>query len=150
MLNSLAKIKNNNHLLKSTTNIIKNQEGYPIAAFCININIESFQQVNIFLNEFLGSSSIDLSSQKKGKENNISNITKQMVVDIITTVGKEEKLSSKENKLQIIKKLNDQDIFLVKDIVPFVCNLLSISQATLYNYLREIRNDDVFSDFFTR
>ena len=30
-------------------------------------------------------------------------------------------------------------MFQLKDSVPQVCELLDISQATLYNYLREIR-----------
>ena len=35
-----------------------------------------------------------------------------------------------------------QGLFSVKEAVPFICRQLSISQATLYNYLREIRDEE--------
>ena len=54
-------------------------------------------------------------------------------------MGKPSALGSKEVKLRILRKLEEKGVFQLKDSVPRVCELLDISQATLYNYLREIR-----------
>ena len=59
--------------------------------------------------------------------------------DIIKNVGKPSTLGSKEIKLRIIRMLEEKGVFQLKDSVPQVCELLGISQATLYNYLREVR-----------
>ena len=64
---------------------------------------------------------------------------KLVIADIIKTVGKPSALGSKEVKLRILRKLEEKGVFQLKDSVPQVCELLDISQATLYNYLREIR-----------
>ena len=50
-------------------------------------------------------------------------------------------LEYKETKLRVLAALEQKGVFDVKDAVSLVCEQLSISQATLYNYLREIRND---------
>ena len=44
-----------------------------------------------------------------------------------------------ETERLILRKLEEKGVFQLKDSVPQVCELLDISQATLYNYLREIR-----------
>lgn len=54
-------------------------------------------------------------------------------------MGKPSALGSKEVKLRILRMLEEKGVFQLKDSVPQVCELLDISQATLYNYLREIR-----------
>ena len=48
-------------------------------------------------------------------------------------------LASKEVKLRVIDTLDQKGVFDVKDSVTLICEQLSISQATLYNYLREVR-----------
>ena len=53
-------------------------------------------------------------------------------------------LNSREGKMTLLRKLKMQGIFDVKDSVPYVCGILKVSQATLYNYLREIRNEESF------
>ena len=44
--------------------------------------------------------------------------------------------------MSIIKQLDEQGVFLVKDVIPQVCDLLSISQATFYNYLKEVKYEE--------
>ena len=49
---------------------------------------------------------------------------------------------AKEGKMELIRRLRIQGVFDVKDAIPYVCKVISVSQATLYNYLRDLRNDD--------
>ena len=77
--------------------------------------------------------------QLSGIDLTIADYSKLVIADIIKTVGKPSALGSKEVKLRILRKLEEKGVFQLKDSVPQVCELLDISQATLYNYLREIR-----------
>ena len=77
--------------------------------------------------------------QLSGIDLTIADYSKLLIADIIKTVGKPSALGSKEVKLRILRKLEEKGVFQLKDSVPQVCELLDISQATLYNYLREIR-----------
>ena len=74
-----------------------------------------------------------------GTDLSISDYTHLVIADIIKNVGKPSTLGPKEIKLRIIRKLEEKGVFQLKDSVPQVCELLDISQATLYNYLREVR-----------
>ena len=79
------------------------------------------------------------SPEAMGSDLTIADYSKLVIADIIKTVGKPSALGSKEVKLRILRKLEEKGVFQLKDSVPQVCELLDISQATLYNYLREIR-----------
>ena len=80
--------------------------------------------------------------ENDGTNMSIVDYTHMVISDIIKDVGKPSTLGSKEIKLRILRKLDEKGVFLLKDSVPQVCELLDISQATLYNYLREIRSKD--------
>ena len=56
-------------------------------------------------------------------------------------VGKNTALMTKEDKMKYIKFLDDHGAFLITYANARVCEALDISQFTLYNYLRILRND---------
>ena len=72
---------------------------------------------------------------------NVAEYTKKLMSDIICKIGKPLPLTTKSGRMMILRELDKQGVFLVRDIVPSVCEILCISQATLYNYLREIHNE---------
>ena len=41
----------------------------------------------------------------------------------------------------LLRRLEEKGVFDMRDAVPQVCELLQISQATLYNYQRELRGE---------
>ena len=43
--------------------------------------------------------------------------------------------------LAVLARLEEKGVFDMRDAVPQVCELLQISQATLYNYQRELRGE---------
>ena len=73
--------------------------------------------------------------------NYIQKMTQQVIVNAIEKM-KPTSIDTRESKLEVLRQLELKGVFAVKDAVPNVCRLLSISQATLYNYLREIRSQD--------
>ncbi len=46
---------------------------------------------------------------------------------------------NKESKMKLLKFLDEKGVFLIKKSGERLCELLSISKFTLYNYLDEIR-----------
>jgi predicted transcriptional regulator YheO len=133
----------NGRLLKCSTLIINNSQEEPIATFSINIDMESLKESSDASNPLLFTTPFQ-SIEYEGGNNNEANVvdyTKKLMIDIIHTVGKPLPLTSKEGKITILKELEKHGVLLVKDIFPSVCEILDISQATLYNYLREIHNE---------
>ena len=122
--------------LRSSNILIKDDEGNDIYAICINQDISALNEVKNFLDYFTRTESIESQEAKTSK--NIQDITQKIILDEMLKV-RPLSLDSKDAKISIIQRLDEKGVFDVKDAVPKVCELLSISQATLYNYQREIR-----------
>lgn len=122
--------------LRSSTVQIKDKSGKPTYIFCINQDIAALQSARDILNSLttVNPLSVDIDD----KTDTIQEITNKLIIEEIEKM-KPLSLDSKDAKLEIIKKLDARGIFNVKDAVPQICKILSISQATLYNYQREIR-----------
>ncbi len=92
-----------------------------------------------FISYFLSRETIaDTSGQ--ARDDTIDSLT----TDIIFEELKRMKYASvdtntREARMTIIRRLDEKGIFDVKNSTGKVCSLLNISQATLYNYLKEIR-----------
>lgn len=125
--------------------IIRNKSGNPSALICINQETTKLEEMRELLDSMIQCQSLNEQPEPEPEdENYIQKITHQVIMNTVKT-AKPSSLDTKEAKLEILKKLETKGIFAVKDAVPIVCKTLSISQATLYNYLREIRNQDVLA-----
>ena len=49
-------------------------------------------------------------------------------------------MMKKENKMRVVKALDEHGIFLIKGAVDSVAGFLDVSRYTVYNYLQEIRS----------
>lgn len=125
--------------LRSSHFIFRDIDGTPCALLCINQDISFPLELQSFLQEQLSFHSIQEDDAPSPSDGNyIQNIMRQVILNSIEKL-KPLSLDSKEGKLEVIRMLEYQGVFAVKDSVPQVCEMLSISQATLYNYLRELR-----------
>lgn len=130
--------KNNGELHKSTTMMFFDETGAYEATLCFTVNLTALDQAKKMLDSLMNVMPFD-SPEAMGSDLTIADYSKLVIADIIKTVGKPSALGSKEVKLRILRKLEEKGVFQLKDSVPQVCELLDISQATLYNYLRGIR-----------
>lgn len=78
-------------------------------------------------------------ASKKKDNNNIINLMERLVSDVVDEIGKPISYLSKEDKVKIVRILNDKGIFLVKGSIEYVAEMLCVSRYTIYNYLEEIR-----------
>lgn len=129
--------KKDGTLLKSTTSVFFDENNEYEAMLCITIDLTQMNETRKFLETFM---STYLAGEKSEEGTmNIVDYTRTVISEIISDVGKPSTLGTKEIRMEIIRKLNEKGVFLIKDSVPQVCELLSISQASLYNYLRDVR-----------
>ncbi len=134
--------------LRSSHIIVRDDEGVPAVMICINQDTSRLREARdlldsmIQLKPLLENSEEDESEEVLGDENYIQKVTQHVILDSIEKM-KPTPMDTKEGKMQVLQQLELKGVFAVKDAVPSVCKLLSISQATLYNYLREIRNQDL-------
>lgn len=134
--------KANGELAKSTTVMFFDSMGKYEAMLCFTINLTALNQARNMLDSLMNIQPFEEKEEQKDNRT-IADYTRTVIADIIKEVGKPSTLGPKEIKLRTLRMLDEKGVFLIKDSIPQVCELLSISQATLYNYLREIRTDSV-------
>jgi predicted transcriptional regulator YheO len=129
--------------LRSSHFLIKDNKNCPKILICINQDVSAIRVLRDELDALLVSKRLIAKDDddNEGEKDSIQKITTQLILEEIERV-KPTSLDAKEVKMTILQSLQNRGVFSVKDAVPRVCELLSISQATLYVYLREIRNRD--------
>ena len=71
---------------------------------------------------------------------NIGDLLDELITQSVQHIGKPVTLMSKEDKVQVVRLLNEAGAFLITKSGPKVCQFLGISKYTLYSYLDEIKS----------
>ena len=128
--------------LRSSHFVFYDESGEPCTLFCINQDVTKLEEIRDLIDTMVRSHPMtETVVLDQGDENYIQRVVQQVILDAMEKT-KPTSFGSKEGKLEVIRSLETKGVFDVKDAVPTVCRVLSISQATLYNYLRELRSHE--------
>ena len=122
--------------LKCSTILIKDEQGKIIGSLCINIDITSAKIAESFLQEITKSED----ETEESFPENVNAFLQFMINKAIKLINKPTHLASKDEKIEIIKYLNENKIFHIKGAVDITAKELNVSRYTIYNYLDEVRN----------
>jgi predicted transcriptional regulator YheO len=125
-------------VLKSSTFFIKDDEGVTIGCYCINMDLTEFYAARKVLDEIMKIETETKHTEEIGT-NRVNDVLNEIVLKTVENAGKPIAYMSKEEKVQIVKNLNDQGAFLIKGAIDYVAMVLCVSRYTIYNYLDEIR-----------
>lgn len=124
--------------IRSSTLFLMDSDGKYKYAICINQNLTQVDNIYKFLENNFPSHVVSTVDQSDKVDDSIEALTRQLIFD---EIEREKPFSSdsREAKLAIIQRLEDKGVFEVKGSIPIVCEFLQIAQATLYKYLKEIK-----------
>lgn len=126
--------------LKSTTVFIRDARGKIVGALCINIDITPYISLRNLSEQFCLRSEIEEGEQFPEKfESNVDHLINELLEQSIKKIGKPIVHMRKEDKLQIIRDLKENGLFLIKGSAKRVSQELNVSLATIYKYLEEIQ-----------
>ncbi|MCK8060688.1 MULTISPECIES: transcriptional regulator [unclassified Fusibacter] len=125
-------------VLKSSTFFIKDDDGKTIGCYCINMDLTEFYAARKVLDEIMKIETDSKQTEEIGT-NRVNDVLNEIVLKTVENAGKPIAYMSKEEKVQIVKNLNDQGAFLIKGAIDYVAMVLCVSRYTIYNYLDEIR-----------
>lgn len=123
-------------IIKSSTALIRDNRDKIIGTLCVNFDISNFLKYQSDLDNIFYIEETILEEQPL---ENVIEITYSLIDKIIDNVNI-NKLNRRE-KIDIIKFMNEKDIFLVKGAIDKVAEKLNISKVTVYSYLDEIKNN---------
>ncbi len=128
--------------LRSSHFIVRDEAGNPAVLVCINQDDSKLEELRDYINYkiHVNTDQDDASAGSEG-QNIIQHVAQNAIMNSIWKMTSGE-LDTKEGKIMLLKDLKNQGIFDVRATTPYICKALSISQTTLYNYLREIRGEE--------
>lgn len=122
--------------LKSVSTVLRDSEDNPVGIMCINFNTESFSQVFESLKHFLR---LPESSEKP--EVLFSQDWKEHTGKIIDLYLSEKNVAlsglSMKEKSELVLYLEKEGVFAIRNVIPHLCNVLGVSRATIYKWLKE-------------
>lgn len=123
-------------ILKGSSFNIRDENGEIIGIICINQDITNSVKYQNYLEKQ------NAFKMKESSSMDVNEILSNVIQEAFMFIGKHPSSMTKEDKLAFIKYLDDKGAFLISKSGPRICETLSISKFTLYNYLDTIRNGD--------
>ena len=141
--------------IRSSSLLIRNEAGELIGALCINVDVTAVQQIIDLASGLLQGrakgekSKSDLSDsactlpavsanfEALEKEQSVQHFVNNMVDSMINELNADGK-KTKEDRLELIRFMDERGVFLVKGSMEYVAGKLGLSKVTLYGYLDKI------------
>jgi predicted transcriptional regulator YheO len=130
-------LPNGKHM-KSATMFLRDENGDAYGAFCINVDISALETMHKLMGGFL-----DMEAGNAVSETLSDDIQKTIHSILMETIQETEKdipIMNRDEKINLIARLDDKGVFQVKKAVPVLADELGLSRATVYNYLTEARD----------
>jgi len=140
-----------NQTFRSSTYFIKDQTDTLIGMMCLNIDVTHLDIAAGWIQNLLEGGGIYPSEPKTavaaGSEKPVSEYLQGNVDDILTHIIEKvlaqqsvplDRLTAQE-KMELVKELNDQGVFLLKGGVMQVAKAFNLSEPTVYRYLQKIK-----------
>lgn len=126
----------NGKFLKSSITFIRDGEQKIIGCLGVNFDITAFATVNQIINEFTQTQEFSQATpQLELYENNIEEIFETMIDMTISQYGMLVSEMQREDKKDIVRKLEGKGVFLIQGSMEKVAHTLNVSKQTIYNYL---------------
>jgi predicted transcriptional regulator YheO len=138
-VHSYQTISSDGRALKSTTTLIRDEKGRPIAAFCINFDTTDFFNAGQALLPFLGSPENGASPSPETFAHSVGETVEALFHNAVREIGKHQATMNVDEKKRLIAGLEADGLFQFKGAVEQVAKMMGITRFTVYNYLKRVR-----------
>lgn len=121
--------------LKSSTTTLRDKNKTPIGLLCINLDVSKWEEFRHLLDQWSNIQSHQNQPEVLFKDDWREKIN-LYVSDYLSKEGLTLKMLSKEKKRDLIQTLHREGAFKAKNAANYVADVLDLSRATVYNYLR--------------
>lgn len=126
--------------LKSSTILIRDETGALIGCLCINMDLTPWRIAAHAIEEITRTDILE-ENRREDFAADMGAMLEDLLADALQAEGKPAPLMTRENKLNVVRRLNEQGVFKFRKSVETVANALGVSRFTIYNYLKEIESE---------
>lgn len=130
-------------ILKSLAVTLRDEEGAPYGLLGLNYDISEVVQAQRALANFTAVGRPGSDGTPEAGEifaGDIRDVVAGMVTKIVNEMGKTPAAMSREEKMEVVTRLEERGAFLVKRSAEQVAEALDLSRYTIFAYLKEIRH----------
>lgn len=125
--------------IKSISSTLRDRKGKAVGLLCINLDLSKWEEMHHFLGSWLINAThpqpaVLFKDDWREKINSY-------VTDYLAQAGTTLKMLNKEKKKALVLALYQEGAFKAKNAAHYVAEVLDISRATIYNYLK-VNNHD--------
>lgn len=137
---NLTNYTDDDRVLRSSTQFIKDKEGKVVACIAINQDVTKSVELERYLHK-----------QNRTEENahdgsvyrgDVNQMLEHLIDEAQYAIGKKPENMKREDKLAFIKYLDQRGAFLIAKSGANIAELLDISKYTFYSYLDAVRADE--------
>jgi predicted transcriptional regulator YheO len=126
--------------LRSSSVYLRDADGRVIAALCINVDLTPLQAARAALDTALRPAVEDAPARDEEVfASDISEVLDRLIDTAIARTGKTVALMGRDDRVAVLRFLDERGAFFVKRAVDRVARRLNVSRVTAYNYLEQIR-----------
>jgi predicted transcriptional regulator YheO len=139
--------------LRSSSIYFRNRGGELIGSLCINLDVSAYQEARAALDAIIGTSGGAPSSSTEaagsgapdGSEiqetfgEDIGEVLDALIQAAISRTGRTSSALTRDDKVAVVRYLDEKGAFLVKRAAERIARALGISRVTAYTYLEEAR-----------
>lgn len=132
-------------ILKSLAVTLRDEDGEPYGLLGINHDISEMVQAQRALASFSAVGRLAGGAAPETGEifaGDIRDVVAGMVTQILGEMGKTPSVMSREEKMEVVKRLEERGAFLVKRSAEQIAEALDLSRYTIFAYLKEIRHPE--------
>lgn len=125
--------------IKSISSTLRDQKGKAIGLLCINLDLSKWEELHQFLGNWLNNVT-QFQPAELFKDDWREKIN-SYVSDYLAREGITLKLLDKEKKKGLVLALHKEGAFKAKNAAHYIADVLDLSRATIYNYLKVTDHD---------
>jgi predicted transcriptional regulator YheO len=137
-------ITGDNRRLKSSTVILRDSDGEPFAALCLNADLSQFEMAHAWLSQLL--QPLQPAGAVAAAKPEMDVLMEDIISDAVRRTGKPLAMMSKLEKISAVRDMQQRGLFIVKGGVEHAAAALGVSRYTIYNYLEALRQQDGLAD----
>ncbi|OLP63723.1 hypothetical protein BACPU_29440 [Bacillus pumilus] len=127
--------------IKASTTLLRDDKQQVIGALCINYDMSAVSHVKELIDQLVPGLSKGMpnnpSTESQDSMQSVDEIANRLIEQIIS--HQKGSLKKRQDKIELIRFMDEKGIFLMKGSVDKVAERLGISKVTVYSYLDELK-----------
>ena len=131
----------NGKLIRSSTLLIRDEEGHLAGALCLNLDMSRIQEQVQWLSAWLPPSAGEAGEKQEPSDQpeHIAHMVSGLIQSIIGEKPADQ--MTREERVEKVRFMEEKGIFLMKGSVEQAAEGLGVNRVTIYSYLDEIRRN---------